>query len=83
MKLSKLIIILPVLAFAIYFLIYEYLYIGLEFLRTTFSDTSAQSSISDPSLNSRINKWSTSMTELYRQPLALIFGFESIDTQEH
>lgn len=74
-KLSKLIIILPVLAFAIYFLIYEYLYIGLEFLRTTFSDTSAQSSISDPSLNSRINKWSTSMTELYQQPLALIFGF--------
>ena len=40
-KINK-IIILPALAFAIYFLIHEYLYIGVEFLRSIFSDSSIQ-----------------------------------------
>jgi hypothetical protein len=74
-KLNKIVIVVPVLAFAFSFLIYEYLYIGLEFLRATFIDGTMQNQISNQSLNLRIIKWSNSVTALYQEPLALMFGY--------
>ena len=66
---------LPFLALAIFITINEYLFIFLEFIKTIFTDGIVQNRVSEESLNLRVNKWGTSISQLYHNPLAIFFGF--------
>ena len=79
------IVLLIIFTTASIFLIYDYVLIGIEFIKEIFARIAISggatsqgmniTDISEESLRYRVDKWSTTLVQLIENPLALIFGF--------
>jgi len=70
------IILLGLLSILFSIILFNYILIGIEFLKAAlFFNDSQTYHLNEESLSLRINKWSYSLSLLYQEPVALFFGF--------